>query len=106
MCIRAFLGVWQKTRFGCDLKDFDFLHCEIQSTREEEVIECGVVRLHVAASASANEGRAFLSALQLSRTPMRLPNVVALTTLHLMVDCFFCTLGMTSRGGYRVNSSV
>jgi hypothetical protein len=33
--IRAFVAICSKSRFACDLKDCDFLHCEFLSAREE-----------------------------------------------------------------------
>jgi hypothetical protein len=45
--------LYWKSRLVCDLKDFDFLHCEHLRAREE-VLEGGVVRVRAATPASAN----------------------------------------------------
>jgi hypothetical protein len=53
MPIRAFLDICWKSRLVCDLKDFDFLHCELLCAREQ-VPESGVVRTFAVTPVSAN----------------------------------------------------
>jgi hypothetical protein len=53
MPIRAFLAICWKSRLVCDLKHFDFRHCEIHCA-SEEVTEGNVIRAHAVTPASAN----------------------------------------------------
>jgi hypothetical protein len=72
--IRAFLDICWKNCFVCDLKDFDFIHCEILGAREE-VPEGDVVRVHAVTSVSAKAYALVSIALQLAETQTQLtPN--------------------------------
>jgi hypothetical protein len=50
--IRAFLAICWKCRLVCNLKNFDFLHCELLRAHEE-VLEGSVIRVRAVCPVSA-----------------------------------------------------